>query len=83
MASASHKDEEVVGIAHELPRPQAFAAALFAVPLGPTVPLPDEMIVKYRQGNVGKQRREDPALRGAGARLTQALILAEPGSTDE
>lgn len=83
VAFAADQNQEVVRVADEPPGPEPFAASLFAVPLGPTVPLSDEVLVKDRQGDVGQQRRQDRTLRGPGAGLAQALVLAEDARLEE
>ena len=65
---AGHEDDEVVGVADEPVVRQAVAAAFLPLLLvgHRRLPLLDEVIIQHGQGDVGQQRGEDPALRGAG-----------------
>src|SRR5437899_7647881 len=63
--SVDHQDE-VVRITDEPPAPEALCLAVGALPARAhlLMPLPGEMVVQRRQGDVGEQRRENPDLRG-------------------
>ena len=65
---AGDEDDEVVGVADESVVRQAMAAAFLSLLLDGhrRLPLPGEVIIQHGQGDVGQQRGEDPALRGAG-----------------
>ena len=67
--SPGHEDDEVVGVTDEPVVRQAVAAAFLSLAArwpSSGLPLLDEVIIQHGQGDVGQQRGEDPALRGAG-----------------
>ncbi len=59
-----HHHGEIVRIADEFPVAVAVSSALGSLPTGAHLfmPLLVEVIVQRRQGNIGEQRGEDPAL---------------------
>ena len=63
--SADH-DDEIIGVADQPPVAQALLLRLPAALVRVGLPLGGEMLVQRRQGDVGQQRGEYPALRGAG-----------------
>ena len=65
---AGHEDDEVVGVADESVVRQAVATSFLSLLLDGhrRLPLLGEVIIQHGQGDVGQQRGEDPALRGAG-----------------
>jgi hypothetical protein len=65
VAVTRHHEDEIIREADESPVPEAVVSA--ATPLVLVshllMPLLVEMIVQFRQGDVGEQRGKDPALR--------------------
>ena len=64
---AGHHHHEVIRVSHQPIRGVTVATATFPKRPGGHVTLPGlgEVLVEDRQGDVGQQRREDAALRGA------------------
>ena len=68
-SGAGDHHDEIIRIADESIGRDAFTAPLGARPArAERFPLAREVLVQHRQCDVGQQRREDPALRGAGVR---------------
>nr|WP_238695431.1 hypothetical protein [Ornithinimicrobium flavum] len=64
------QDDEVVGVPDQTVVGPALSLAALPLDLGAHLLLPrgDEVIIQRGQGDVGQQRGQDPALRGAGVR---------------
>ena len=79
---AGHEDDEVIGVANESVGRLAAAAAPLALPrVGAHLsPGSGEVIVQSAERDVGQQRGENPALRGAGQRRLEVTMLGhDPG----
>ncbi len=74
-------DDEVICVAHEpVGRLAAVARVVALVDAAHRLPRPGEMLVQNAEGDVGQQRRENPALRGAGHRPVEVAVrLEDPG----
>jgi hypothetical protein len=64
---AGHQDDEVVGVTDEPVVRQALAAAFLSLLLDShrRLPLLDEVVIQYGQGDVGQQRGEESGKDGA------------------
>lgn len=81
-ALARDDDHEVVGVADEpVGRLTSASTGLALSRVGShRLPCLGEVLVQDRQRDVGQQRGEDPALRGAGDRAFEATVLGkDPG----
>ena len=79
-----HHDHPVVRVADEAVVGQALASALLPLMrVAHRLPGRDEVLVEDRQGDVGKQRRENPALRGTGVVVPKLAILTEDAGLQE
>jgi hypothetical protein len=74
-ALPGHHHHEVVRVTDEPPVPEATPLALspLLVVAHQFPALTVEMIIQHREGDIGQQRGEDPALEGAGQRVLEQL----------
>src|SRR3990170_1066409 len=71
-------DTPKVRVADETVDSAAAASMLRALPIRPErFPLRGEVLVQYRESDVGQKRREDATLRSAGDRLTADALFGE------
>ena len=85
MPVPGYHQDEVVRITDEPPASEALCLAVGALPAGAhlLMPLPGEMVVQRRQGDIGEQRRENSALRRPGQSVFPVSEFGEDPGFEE